>query len=97
VWCPFIQERGSGPAILEPYSFWPRDQVRKEGPLNLSEGEGVSRSRGGSRDRCTRSSSSRTAAVAAGLSPVADGGVIEAKLLEDLVPETILKSTAEIT
>ena len=27
-------DRGSGPAIPAPYSFWPRDQVSSAGPLN---------------------------------------------------------------
>ena len=32
--CSFIHERGSGPATPLPYSFWPRLQVRRAGPLN---------------------------------------------------------------
>eukprot|EP00966_Prymnesium_polylepis_P142744 3295539-Prymnesium_polylepis.1 len=33
-YCCFMNERGSGPAIPAPYSFWPRDHVRNAGPLN---------------------------------------------------------------
>ena len=33
-YCAFMNERGNGPPMPAPYSFWPRDHVRNAGPLN---------------------------------------------------------------
>ena len=35
--CPFIHERGNGPAMLLPYSFCPLDQVKRAGPIKIAK------------------------------------------------------------